>query len=121
MRWYRYFVFIFIYPVVVVLGVGVYKWRDDNWQRGPFVTSCLTFATSLALAFFIIIAIVYDPWWIGATGIAAFIVIMLLAVGLPMAKVWATRWYSYILTTLILLLLGFCIAVGVETGRGFIV
>ena len=45
-----------VYPTLALLVGGVWKWKDDGWQRSRFVVVSLSLASVLVLGFFVAVA-----------------------------------------------------------------
>jgi hypothetical protein len=111
---------LFIYPTMVVLAFALLKWRDDKWVMGSFVRTALTVCCALITTFLIVVAVVYDPWEIGAALLVAFMVILFGSFLVPVLVArfpWLIKWA---IICGIAVLIAFAAGVGSQPNNGFV-
>lgn len=64
----------------------VAQWRDDDWELSPLVVWTNFLSGLLLLLLFFSIAVVFQPWWIGAGLMLAFVLLLMAVVILPRIK-----------------------------------
>lgn len=105
------FVF-FMYPTFVVLLFAVVKWHDEKWVISTFVKGALGVCCVLITTFFIIVAIVYDPFEIGASLLVAFYIILFGSFIIPILN----RKFPWLIKYAIII--GLCVLIAFAAGVG---
>jgi len=111
---------LFMYPCLVVFTFALIKWRDDKWVMSRFVKIALVICCALITAFFIIVAIVFDPWEAGAGLLVLFMLALAGAFFVPILTArfpWLKKWAPL---ALICCVAAFAIGVASQDGMGFV-
>ena len=110
---------LFMYPTFVTLAFALIKWRDDKYRMSLFVKIALVICCAFITTFLIIVAVVFDPWQIGAALLVAFMVILFGSFIVPVLTTkfpWLTK---YAIIFGLCVLIAFAAGLGSQPGYGF--